>query len=69
MGTGFLLEAKPLRRDVEHSPPAIAEVKNKWTCTSIAPINQTFMVFTGTNSPLYVFIILIASTIQLILWR
>jgi hypothetical protein len=51
--TASFSRPNPLRRDVEHSPPATAEVKNEWTFTSVAPTDQTFMVCTETNSPLY----------------
>ena len=38
-GTGVLSrEIKGPKRDVDHSPPFSAEVKNEWSCTSINPI-------------------------------
>jgi len=34
------------RREVGHSPPSVAEVKNKWSCTSIPFV---FMVCTPSH--------------------
>jgi hypothetical protein len=39
MGTGGSFpEVKRPRRDVDHTPPARAEVTNKWSYTSTPPI-------------------------------
>jgi hypothetical protein len=40
--TAFFLGVKRLEREADHSPPPNAEVKNRWSYTSIPPVN-TFL--------------------------
>jgi len=48
MGTGVLsLEVKGPRREVDHSPPSNAEVKNEWSYTSTPPPPYAFKAWTG----------------------
>jgi hypothetical protein len=53
---GSLSVKKRLKRELDHSSPSDAEVKNEWSYTYAPPSSRAFMTWIGINFSVFIYL-------------